>query len=91
MALNGNLTSVLDSVIDMKPPIIKLNNGLYALINYSSVVPDANLGTNLLAQVEESSSINDNIFENYKLLGLWDSVTFLYNTETYKWEKERLM
>ena len=91
MALNGNLESVLDSVIDMKSPIIKLNNGLYALINYSSVVPDTNLGTNLLAQVEESSSINDNIFESYKLLGLWDSSTFFYSNENYKWTKLRLM
>ena len=90
MALNNNLNGVLGNVANGISPIIKLSNGLYSLINKQSIIPDINLGTNLVGNIDVNCNTEDNVIVNFKLLGNWSTeglIYFEYNEENNEWKE----
>ena len=77
MALNGNLNAVLNNIVNNVSPVIKHSNGLYTLIDKTSVIPD-NLSNNLKCRYYIAFNVND-----IKLLGSQNK--YFYDSTTNTW------
>lgn len=84
MALNNNLNGVLNNIVNDVAPVIKLSNGLYSLVDKSSVVPSETEGTNLKGGVVDNCMTSDTIIWYFELLGNW-SASYYYMADIRKW------
>ena len=84
MALNGELSDVLNNIIHGVAPVIKLSNGLYTLVNKNTIVPDRTPGTNLFGYVIEECDTYDETI-SFTLIGNWSTDEYWYDRDTNKW------
>ena len=87
MALNNDLNGVLNNMVYNVSPVIKLSNGLYTLVDKSTIISDETPGTNLIGFIVSNCSSTDEIIYKFKLLGNWSSNNYSYNNDTNKWEE----
>jgi len=87
MALNNDLNGVLNNMVNNVSPVIKLSNGLYTLVDKSTIISDEIPGTNLIGFIVSNCSSTDEIIYKFKLLGNWSSNNYSYNNDTNKWEE----
>ncbi len=86
-----NLNSILDNLISGNiAPVIQRSDGLYTVVNNSSITPSDVEGTNL----DGSFFNSDGSLTYITILGAWDTdsstataTSYYYNTTTNKWEK----
>lgn len=88
ISLNGNLNGVLYFLTHNNiTPIIKRPDGLYTLVNKSSITPSDNPGTNLNASYPNYNMVKSPIpeYENIAILGNWSTSSYHYNSNNNKW------
>lgn len=88
ISLNGNVNSILYILTHNNiTPVMKRSDGLYTLVDKSSITPSDNPGTNLNASYPNYDMIKSPIpeYENIAILGNWSTSNYWYNSDNNKW------